>query len=89
MAMGYLLHNDIGKVPAVLLAQSGIVVTTSAITQDAMRRAECPVGAAYQELRLQIGPSRPGKGCVEIEASIDLLLLIIQARREPSPSLLF
>ena len=58
MAMGHLLHYDIGipvrKVPAVLLAQTGVEVTSSAITQDAMRRAEGPVGAAYEELRLRI-----------------------------------
>ena len=58
MAMGHLLQYDLGvpvrKVPAVLLAQTGIEVTASAITQDAMRQAEGPVGAAYEELRVRI-----------------------------------
>ena len=55
MAMAHMLHYDLGipvrKVPAVLLAQTGVEVTASAITQDAMRQAEGPVGVAYEGLR--------------------------------------
>jgi len=37
---------------------TGIGVTQSALTQDAMKQAEGPVGAAYQELRAQVRPAR-------------------------------
>jgi len=39
------------RVPAILDALSGIQVTQSALTQDALRQAAGPVGAAYQSLR--------------------------------------
>ncbi len=55
MAMAHLLHYGLGipvrKVPTVLLATAGISITSSAITQDALRRAEGPLGEAYQRLR--------------------------------------
>lgn len=55
MAAAHLLHYDTGipvrKVPGVLLAVAGIQVTASAMTQDAMRRGEGAIGAAYEELR--------------------------------------
>ena len=55
MAAAQVLHYGTGipvrKVPAVLMALTGLEVTASAITQDAMKRAEGPVGAVYEELR--------------------------------------
>ena len=55
MAAAQVLHYDMGipvrKVPAVLQALTGLEVTASAITQDAMKQAEGPVGAAYESLR--------------------------------------
>ena len=54
MATAQVLHYDLGipvrKVPAVLLALTGLDVTASAITQDAMKQAEGPVGVAYKGL---------------------------------------
>jgi transposase len=40
--------------PAILREMTGIAITQSAITQDALKQAEGPVGAAYQELRRQV-----------------------------------
>ena len=55
MAAAHALHYWIGipvrKVPAVLGELTGVWLTQSAITQDAMRRAAGPVGAAYEDLR--------------------------------------
>jgi len=55
MAMAHLLHYDLGipvrKVPQVLLALTGISVTSSAITQDALRKAEGGIGENYDRLR--------------------------------------
>lgn len=55
MAAAHLLHYGIGvtvrKVPAVLQALTGVRLTQSAITQDALRRARAEVGCAYQALR--------------------------------------
>ena len=55
MAAAHTLHYAIGipvrKVPAVLSELTGVSLTQSAITQDAMRRAVGPVGEAYQDLR--------------------------------------
>lgn len=59
MAAAHALHYGIGvpvrKVPAVLGELTGVSLTQSAITQDAMRRSEGSVGAAYQNLREQVG----------------------------------
>ena len=58
MATAQVLHYDRGipvrKVPAVLLALTGLEVTASAITQDAIKQSQGPVGAAYQDLRDQM-----------------------------------
>jgi len=58
MAAAHTLHYSIGipvrRVPTVLAELTGVSVTQSAITQDALRRAAGPVGAAYQELREQV-----------------------------------
>ncbi len=55
MAAAHALHYQMGipvrKVPAVLDLLTGTGLTQGAITQDALRRARGPVGAAYQELR--------------------------------------
>jgi hypothetical protein len=57
-AAAHQLHYGLGipvrKVPAVLHALTGVVMTQGAITQDALRRAAGPVGAAYQQLRAQV-----------------------------------
>ena len=57
MAAAHTLHYAIGiparKVPAVLNELTGVSLTQSATTQDALRRAAGPVGAAYRELRGQ------------------------------------
>jgi transposase len=56
MAAAHALHYGTGipvrKVPEVLAALTGLEVTSSAITQDAMKRtAKGPVGEAYEGLR--------------------------------------
>lgn len=58
MAAAHVLHYGLGvpvrKVPAILNELSGVTITQSAITQDAIRRAEGTVGAAYQDLRTAV-----------------------------------
>ena len=58
MAAAHQLHYGTGipvrKVPQVLQALTGVEVTASAITQNAMKQAEGPVGAAYELLRSQM-----------------------------------
>lgn len=58
MAAVHALHYGVGipvrKVPSVLQELTGVTLTQSAVTQDALRRFEGPVGAAYQELRDQV-----------------------------------
>ena len=55
MAAAHALHYGIGvpvrKVPAILAELTGVSVTQSALTQDALRRAQGPVGEAYESLR--------------------------------------
>ena len=55
MAMSHFLHYDLGiptrKVPQVLREMAGIALTASAITQDALRQADGPLGEMYQRLR--------------------------------------
>jgi len=57
-AMAHSLHYGHGvpvrRLPAILREMTGITITQSAITQDALKQAEGPVGAAYQELRRQV-----------------------------------
>lgn len=57
-AMAHSLHYGHGvpvrRLPAILQEMTGIAITQSAITQDALKQAEGPVGAAYQELRQQV-----------------------------------
>jgi transposase len=58
MAAAHALHYAIGipvrKVPSVLRELTGVSLTQSAITQDALRRAAGPVGEAYEDLRSQV-----------------------------------
>lgn len=58
MAAAHVLHYGVGvtvrKVPKVLKVLTGVKVTQSAITQDAMRRAQGPVGSAYEALRRSV-----------------------------------
>ncbi len=55
MAAAHVLHYDIGvpvrKVPVILQELNGISLTQSALTQDALRRAEGAVGVVYEGLR--------------------------------------
>lgn len=61
MAAAHALHYQVGipvrKVPLVLALLTGMELTQGAITQDALRRAKGPVGAAYQELRRSVRDS--------------------------------
>jgi Transposase IS66 family. len=57
-AMAHSLHYGHGvpvrRLPAILREMTGIAITQSAITQDALKQAAGPVGAAYQEFREQV-----------------------------------
>jgi len=57
-AAAYALHFNWGvplrKIPAILKELTGIEVTQSAMTQDALKRAEGLVGQAYEQLRAKI-----------------------------------
>jgi len=46
------------KVPVVLRELKGVCITQSALTQDALRRAEAEVGTHYQKLRAEV-PQQP------------------------------
>src|SRR3954465_9868473 len=56
-ATPYGLGVPVRKVPAVLHLYTGVCLTQSAITQDALRRASGPIGRAYQALRDQVPTS--------------------------------
>ena len=55
MAAAHMLHYGVGipvrRVPAVLRTLTGVELSQSAITQDALRRARGAVGDAYRRLR--------------------------------------
>jgi transposase len=61
MAAAHATHYGLGvpvrKVPAVLQLYTGVRLTQSAITQDALRRVSGPVGRAYQSLRDRVPTS--------------------------------
>jgi transposase len=61
MAAAHATHYGLGvpvrKVPAVLALYTGVRLTQSAITQDALRRASGPIGRQYQSLRDQVPTS--------------------------------
>jgi len=58
MAVAHALHYGVGipvrRVPGVLQELAGVTITQSALTQDALRRANREVGAAYQKLRTAV-----------------------------------
>jgi transposase len=62
MAAAHALHYGVGipvrRVPGVLQELTGVRITQSALTQDAMRRAKGEVGAEYQKLRTAV-PEAP------------------------------
>jgi transposase len=61
MAAAHATHYGLGvpvrKVPALLALYTGVRLTQSAITQDALRRASGPIGRQYQWLRDQVPTS--------------------------------
>ena len=61
MAAAHATHYGLGvpvrKVPAVLHLYTGVRLTQSAITQDAVRRVSGPIGQEYQVLRGQVPTS--------------------------------
>src|SRR5512135_1520928 len=61
MAAAHATHYGLGvpvrKVPAVLQLYTGVRLTQSAITQDALRRVSGPLGREYQVLRDQVPTS--------------------------------
>ena len=61
MAAAHALHYGVGvpvrKVPAILEELTGISVTQSAVTQDALRRLQGPVGEVYEGLRATVRES--------------------------------
>ena len=58
MAAAHALHYQVGipvrRVPGVLRELTGVTITPSALTQDALRRAKGEVGAEYQRLRAAV-----------------------------------
>ena len=61
MAAAHVLHYGVGipvrRVPVVLRALTGVELSQSAITQDALRRAQGAVGDAYRRLRESVSES--------------------------------
>jgi transposase len=61
MAAAHATHYGLGvpvrKLPALLQLYTGVRLTQSSITQDALRRAAGPIGRAYQSLRDQVPTS--------------------------------
>jgi transposase len=61
MAAAHALHYGVGipvrKVPAVLAALTGVRLTQSALTQDALKRTAGPVGMAYEQWRAAVSES--------------------------------
>ena len=61
MAAAHVLHYGVGipvrRVPVVLRALTGVELSQSAITQDALRRVQGAVGDAYQRLRESVRES--------------------------------
>ncbi len=58
-ATHYGLGVPVRKVPAVLKLYTGVRLTQSALTQDAVRRVSGPLGGAYQTLRAQVPTADP------------------------------
>ena len=61
MAVAHILHHGVGvpvrKIPSILRTLSGVKISQSAITQDALRRAKGEVGEAYRNLRASVRSS--------------------------------
>ncbi len=61
MAAAHILHHGAGvpvrKIPSILRTLSGVRISQSAITQDALRRVRGEVGDAYRRLRGSIRAS--------------------------------
>jgi transposase len=57
-AAAHVVHYGMGvpvrKVPAILWEFTGVEITQSALTQDALKKAEGVIGNAYQELRAEV-----------------------------------
>ena len=57
-AAAHVVHYGMGvpvrKVPAILREFTGVRITQSALTQDALKKAEGVIGNAYQELRAEV-----------------------------------
>jgi len=57
-SLAHSLHYGHGvpvrRLPSILREMTGIEITQSAITQDALKQAAGPVGTAYQQLRAQV-----------------------------------
>jgi len=57
-AAAHVVHYGMGvpvrKVPAILREFTGVQITQSALTQDALKKAEGVIGNAYQELRAEV-----------------------------------
>jgi transposase len=60
-AAAHVVHYGMGvpvrKVPAILREFTGVEITQSALTQDALKKAEGVVGNAYRELRAEVATS--------------------------------
>lgn len=58
MAAAHMLHYGTGipvrKIPSVLKELTGVSITQSAVTQDALRRVEGRIGENYEELRIAV-----------------------------------
>jgi hypothetical protein len=58
-ALGHVLHYQHGvpvrKAPAVIEEMTGVRLTQSALTQDALKQTDGPMGYAYRRLRESIG----------------------------------
>jgi len=53
-AVHYGMGVPVRKVPAILREFTGVQITQSALTQDALKKAEGVIGNAYQELRTEV-----------------------------------
>ena len=57
-AAAHALHYSVGipvrKVPGVLKELTGVTITQSALTRDALRRAQQEIGTQYQQLRAKV-----------------------------------
>src|ERR1017187_3619186 len=63
-AAAHTVHSGMGvpvrKLPAILREFTGVQITQSALTQDALKKAEGVIGNAYQELRAGVAAAPAG-----------------------------